>query len=74
MLDNMPIVGEIGGDNLISCLPLIPKEIEAEISGGINYENIRDYALCEGSSRRADYISVGRLTHSAISADFSLRL
>ncbi len=74
MLDNMEIASEDHKDSLIHCLPLIPKDIEAEISGGVNYENIRELALCQGIARHADYISVGRLTHSAESADFSLLL
>ncbi len=73
MLDNMPICGQ-GENTLKACLPLIPKSIEAEISGGVSYENLRDLALCDGVTRPADYISVGRLTHSAVNADFSLRI
>ncbi len=73
MLDNMGIDGESPND-LISCLPLIPNEIEVELSGGITMQNIREYALSKGSLRRADFISVGRLTHSAKTADFSLRI
>ncbi len=68
MLDNMNII------NLKACLPLIPLSQEAEISGNVCLENIRDLALADGVSRRADFISVGRLTHSAKAADFSLRL
>ncbi len=73
MLDNMEIDGN-GSNNLASCLSLIPQSIEIELSGGINMENIRDYALVRTAQRCADYISVGRLTHSAQTADFSLRI
>ncbi len=73
MLDNMDIEGQ-SPDDLVSCLPLIPKSIEVEISGGIDDSNIREYALSNGAERRADYISVGRLTHSAKTADFSLQI
>ena len=66
MLDNMDVAG------LAHCLPLIPVQTEAEISGGVTLENIRSLALA--SPRRADFISVGRLTHSAPAADFSMRL
>ena len=66
MLDNMTI------DALNEVLPLIPEQIKVEISGGINLKNIRDYALT-GTTRRPDFISVGRITHSAPSADFSIR-
>lgn len=66
MLDNMdiPTLGEV--------LPLVPEKIQTEISGGINLKNIREYALAS-TARRADFISVGRITHSAPSADFSMR-
>ncbi len=43
------------------------KHIELEVSGGINLKNIRKYALTG-----VDFISVGALTHSAPSFDFSL--
>ncbi len=68
MLDNMDI------STLKMCLPHIPQNQEAEISGNVNLENIRALALADNVSRRADFISVGRLTHSAKAADFSLRL
>ncbi len=78
LLDNMSTA------LLAEVLPLIPKVqaagtqqqegqegIEAEISGGINLENIRAYALsCK--ERPADFISVGRITHSAPVADLSM--
>ncbi len=68
MLDNMDI------EKLKQCLPHIPNTQEAEISGNVRLENIRALALADGVSRRADFISVGRLTHSAPAADFSLRI
>ncbi len=68
MLDNMDVAG------LNHCLPLIPKDIEAEISGGVSLENIRELALSAQDTRPADFISVGRLTHSAPCADFSMRI
>jgi nicotinate-nucleotide pyrophosphorylase (carboxylating) len=40
-----------------------------EVSGGVRYETLRDYAL-----PGVDMISVGALTHSAASADLSLTL
>ncbi len=67
LLDNM------GKEALREVLPLIPAGIEAEISGGVTLENIRELALSSGE-RPADFISVGRLTHSAPSADFSMRM
>ncbi len=47
---------------------LINGQIETEASGGINLENIRDYALTG-----VDYISVGGLTHQIFSLDMSLK-
>lgn len=58
---------------LAAVLPLIPREIEAEISGGVTLDTIRELALsCR--TRPADFISVGRITHSAPSADFSMKM
>ncbi len=68
MLDNMSVA------ELTQCLPLIPKHMEAEISGGVSLENIRELALSAAGKRPADFISVGRLTHSAPCADFSMRM
>ncbi len=67
LLDNMDI------PTLAENLPCIPKEIEAEISGGVCLENIRSLAL-SSTKRPADFISVGRITHSSPIADFSLRV
>lgn len=66
LLDNM------GKTLLAEALPLIPENIEAEISGNVNLENIRELALV--CSRKPDFISVGRITHSAPVADYSLRV
>ena len=63
MLDNM------APDQIRHVLPAIPKGIETEISGGVDLDNIRDYAALG-----ADFISVGRVTHSAPSADLSMRV
>ena len=67
MLDNM------GPAQLASALPLIPRDIEAEISGGVTLDTIRELALA-CPERPADFISVGRITHSAPSADFSMKM
>ena len=64
MMDNMTMEG------LAAALPLVPPGIETEISGGVTLENIRQLALA--SPRRPDFISVGRLTHSAPAADYSM--
>lgn len=66
MLDNM------GPGELREALPLIPADIETEISGGVSLESIRSLALASGT--RPTFISVGRLTHSAAYADFSMRI
>lgn len=47
---------------------LINGKYETESSGGITLETIGDYASCG-----VDYISVGALTHSAVSLDLSLK-
>jgi nicotinate-nucleotide pyrophosphorylase (carboxylating) len=40
-----------------------------EVSGGVNYENIHEFASC-----RPDVISIGSLTHSVQAIDFSLEI
>jgi nicotinate-nucleotide pyrophosphorylase (carboxylating) len=66
MLDNMDAAA------LTASLALIPPAIEAEISGNVTLETIRALALT--GARRPDFISVGRITHSAAAADLSMRL
>jgi nicotinate-nucleotide pyrophosphorylase (carboxylating) len=57
-------------------MALIPEQIETEVSGGVNLENIallvKAAATQAGFSRCPTYVSVGRLTHSAPVADFSI--
>lgn len=62
MLDNFT-----PGD-LQKALQMIDKRYETEASGGINLENIREYARTG-----VDYISVGALTHHIKSLDLSLK-
>ena len=64
MLDNMDIPA------IQEALKHIPDSIETEVSGGVTLETIRSLALASESG--PDYISVGRLTHSAPVADFSM--
>ena len=45
------------------------EQVKIEISGGINLENVIDYAKL-----KPDIISIGYLTHSAPSLDFSLKI
>jgi nicotinate-nucleotide pyrophosphorylase (carboxylating) len=62
MLDNMEQA------RLKEALSIIPGTIQSEVSGGITRENIRTIA-----GLGPDFISVGRLTHSAPSVDLSLQ-
>jgi nicotinate-nucleotide pyrophosphorylase (carboxylating) len=63
MLDNMD------EREIAACLPLIPRGIESEISGGVSLEK-----LSLLGSLGADFISVGCLTNSAPVLDLSMRL
>ncbi len=62
MLDNFT------PEKIEEALKLIPKTFETEASGGINQENIANYA-----KTNVDFISVGALTHSFKSLDMSLK-
>jgi nicotinate-nucleotide pyrophosphorylase (carboxylating) len=53
---------------LSEALSIIRKKIETEASGGINLENIREYA-----ATGVDFISIGALIHQAKSLDLSLK-
>jgi nicotinate-nucleotide pyrophosphorylase (carboxylating) len=62
MLDNFSLPA------LRDALKIIDGRIETEASGGINMENIREYA-----ETGVDYVSVGALIHQARSVDLSLK-
>jgi nicotinate-nucleotide pyrophosphorylase (carboxylating) len=62
MLDNFT------PEQIIPALELIQEDFETEASGGINFDNIIDYA-----STGVDYVSVGALIHQAKSVDLSLK-
>ena len=62
MLDNF------SADQLKDALMIVDKQIETEASGGINLNNIRDYA-----ATGVDFISIGALIHQAQSIDLSLK-
>lgn len=62
MLDNFTI------PMTVEAVKLIGNAAETESSGGINLENVRDYALCG-----VDFISIGALTHHINSLDMSLK-
>ncbi len=75
MLDNMDV--DLLRQSLIVISSYIseqssPIRIETEISGGVTLETIRE--LATASEHGPDFISVGRLTHSAPNADFSMRI
>lgn len=53
---------------IVQALELINGRYETEASGGINLENIKTYA-----ATGVDFISVGALTHHAVSLDLSLK-
>lgn len=63
MLDNMSEA------QISEALAIIPGHIESEISGGVSMENIARLAALGPT-----YISAGALTHSAVSADFSMSI
>ncbi len=62
MLDNMD------NETMKTALGAIPDSIETEISGNISLDNIREIA-----ELGPNFISVGKLTHSAPSSDFSMQ-
>ena len=62
LLDNFP------PQQLTEALSLIEDEFETEASGGINLNNIEEYA-----ATGVDYISVGSVIHQAKSLDLSLK-
>ena len=62
MLDNFDT------DTLRKAVEMIDGRFETEASGGITLETARSYAECG-----VDFISVGALTHSAVSLDLSLK-
>lgn len=61
LLDNMDV------DEIRSCVELVAGRALVEASGGITLDNVRAIA-----ATGVDYISIGRLTHSAPSLDISL--
>jgi nicotinate-nucleotide pyrophosphorylase (carboxylating) len=53
---------------ITEALPFVPEAMETEASGGINMDNIVDYARTG-----VDFVSVGALIHQARSLDLSLK-
>jgi nicotinate-nucleotide pyrophosphorylase (carboxylating) len=62
MLDNFK------PEQISEAIELIKEDFETEASGGINLENIQEYAKAG-----VDYVSVGALIHQAKSLDLSLK-
>lgn len=63
LLDNMT------PDQVRTAVAVVAGAALVEVSGGVRFETLRDYAL-----PGVDVISIGALTHSAIAADLSLDL
>ncbi len=63
LLDNM------SPDQVLEAVRIVQGRVRLEVSGGINLENVREYA-----STGIDFISVGALTHSVKAIDISLEL
>ena len=65
MLDNFD---SKSAEEIVKKIRQINPEILIEISGGITFDNIADYASF------ADRVSLGYLTHTIKSKDFSLEI
>ncbi|MFN4182274.1 MAG: carboxylating nicotinate-nucleotide diphosphorylase [bacterium] len=63
LLDNFSL------DAVRKAVNLVQGKVPLEVSGGINLENVRQYALTG-----VQYISIGSLTHSAPALPFSFRI
>ncbi|MCK9240044.1 carboxylating nicotinate-nucleotide diphosphorylase [Desulfocurvus sp.] len=63
MLDNM------APGALAEALALVPEGTQTEVSGGVSLDTLA--AIAQAGP---DFVSVGRLTHSAPAADFSMRI
>lgn len=61
MLDNMSLM------DVRAAVEWVQKRVPLEVSGGIRYETLRDYA-----TTGVDFISMGALTHSVIAVDIGL--
>ncbi len=63
MLDNMET------EDIRRAIEIIKGRVPVEVSGGVNLDNIREI-----SKYKPNYISIGRLTHSAKAIDISLEI
>lgn len=68
MLDNMSIKEVKEACERVRSFP-VGQRPKIEVSGGVTLKTVREIALCG-----VDYISVGRITHSAPALDMSLEL
>ena len=62
------MVDNFTSQQVAEALKIIEGNFETEASGGINLENIQEYA-----ATGVDYVSVGGLIHQAKSLDLSLK-
>jgi nicotinate-nucleotide pyrophosphorylase (carboxylating) len=62
MLDNFNV------SDIITALSIIDGKFETEASGGINFDNLEDYA-----ATGVDFISSGAIIHHATGIDLSLK-
>ena len=62
------MVDNFTSQQVAEALKIIEGNFETEASGGINLENIQEYA-----ATGVDYVSVGGLIHQATSLDLSLK-
>ena len=68
MLDNFSVIN--AKKTILKIIKMgLRDQVKIEISGGINLQNVSDYAKL-----KPDIISIGYLTHSAQSLDFSLKI
>ena len=68
MLDNFSVIN--AKKTILKIIKMgLRDQVKIEISGGINLQNVIDYAKL-----KPDIISIGYLTHSAPSLDFSLKI
>lgn len=63
MLDNFSL------EDVKKAVQIVQKKVPLEVSGGINLQNVKDYA-----QTGIDFISVGAITHSAPALDISLEV
>ncbi|MFH0839474.1 MAG: carboxylating nicotinate-nucleotide diphosphorylase [Candidatus Omnitrophota bacterium] len=69
MLDNMPPDGIKEAVKIRNAGGVRARQVKIEASGGITLDNVEEYA-----KTGVDRISIGALTHSALSLDFSLNV